>query len=211
MLDPLRLISPQPPEMLPHALDHCSSWPSGVNQNLCQQESNANHSWSLMGLKLLLGTFLWYFFGNNRTCCFQSAEIYKPMKDLLLDKISLEGIEISHPTNAIVKVKCQPTACFFNIQASEQLMGFSTRSKVCKVLLGIIAPGILPQKNPQTFGKSSGKLQTTESPRARSKETNQKCFETHVARKSQHLPKCDTNAIHIGNVLDVCEKKNQPP
>lgn len=72
------------------------------------------------------------------------------MKDLLLDKISLEGIEISHPTNAIVKVKCQPTACFFNIQASQQLMGFSTRSKVCKVLLGIIAPGILPQqKNPQ--------------------------------------------------------------
>lgn len=97
------------------------------------------------------------FFGNNHTCCFQSAEIYKPMKDLLLDKISLEGMEMSHPTNGIVKVKCQPTACFFNIQASKQLMGFSTRSKVCKVFLGIIAPGILPHSE--------------NSPRARSKET----------------------------------------
>lgn len=193
MLDPLRMIPQQPPEMLPHALDHCSSWPSGVNQNLCQQESNANHFWSLMGLKLLLGTCLGnFFFGNNHTCCFQSAEIYKPMKDLLLDKISLEGIEISHPTNVIVKVKCQPTACFFNIQASEQLMGFSTRSKVCKVLLGIIAPGILPQqKNPQ--------------------EWNLKKRNTCGFWTSQCLPKCDTNAIHIGNVLDVCEKKNQPP
>ena len=52
------------------------------------------------------------------------------MKDLLLDKISLEGIEMSHPTNAIVKVRCQPTACFFNIQASQQLMGWDKKQSL---------------------------------------------------------------------------------
>lgn len=100
------------------------------------------------------------------------------MKDLLLDKISLEGIEMSHPTNAIVKAKCleQPVSSTFKLINNSWV---ETRSKVCKVLLGIIAPGILPHSaERKPTGNSSGKFHFSESRRVRSKETNQKCGNT---------------------------------